>query len=252
MDGGSGPRVSVVVPAFENEPYIRATMESILAQTYPDFELVIADHSSTDGTWEICRSSRDDPGPAASHSGGRRRRAQLEPRDRGGHGELVKLVCGDDLLAPECLAARSRPSTRPRRRGGDGGLGPGHHRRLRPAGRAEHGLGGPLGPGAGSEAIRHSVVAGRTSSESRAACCCDGRLERGRRLARPTRVPDRPGHVLPGAAARRPGARPDRWPPSGSARPNGAWPWLGNRRGRPPRCTGRSPNWRQGCSTGGT
>ena len=53
------PRVSVVIPTFENAHYVRATMESVLAQTYRDFELVVADHSSADRTWDRLQESRD-------------------------------------------------------------------------------------------------------------------------------------------------------------------------------------------------
>ena len=41
------PRVSIVVPSYNNESYIAETVRSVLAQTYDDFEVVIADHSST-------------------------------------------------------------------------------------------------------------------------------------------------------------------------------------------------------------
>ena len=46
------PRVSVVVPTFHNVDFVEATVESILAQTFTDFELLISDHTSSDGTWE--------------------------------------------------------------------------------------------------------------------------------------------------------------------------------------------------------
>ncbi|MER2222664.1 MAG: glycosyltransferase, partial [Rhodococcus sp. (in: high G+C Gram-positive bacteria)] len=47
------PRVSVVVPAYNNADYIAETIDSILNQTYQDFELIISDHSSTDDTVKV-------------------------------------------------------------------------------------------------------------------------------------------------------------------------------------------------------
>ena len=98
-------RVSVVVPSYNNAPHIEATIHSILSQTYDDFELIICDHSSTDGTWEKLQVMGADP------------RLKLMQIPRGGgapanwtfvtdqaSGELIKLVCGDDLLYPTILA----------------------------------------------------------------------------------------------------------------------------------------------------
>src|ERR1700712_927123 len=104
---GNAPRVSVVIPAFENEHYLRATMQSVLSQTYQDFELVVADHTSSDGTWEILQQFADDPRvrllrtPAGGGAERNWNRVTHEAR-----GELVKLVCGDDLLAPGSLAGQ--------------------------------------------------------------------------------------------------------------------------------------------------
>ena len=53
--GTAPPRVSVVVPSYQNEAYIEATIRSVLSQTFTDFELVISDNHSSDGTEEICR-----------------------------------------------------------------------------------------------------------------------------------------------------------------------------------------------------
>jgi glycosyltransferase involved in cell wall biosynthesis len=49
------PRVSIAVPAYNCEKYIAQSLESLLGQTYGDFELVISDNASSDGTEEICR-----------------------------------------------------------------------------------------------------------------------------------------------------------------------------------------------------
>lgn len=49
------PRVSIAVPAYNCERYIAQSLESLLGQTYGDFELVISDNASTDGTEEVCR-----------------------------------------------------------------------------------------------------------------------------------------------------------------------------------------------------
>ena len=49
------PRVSIGVPVYNGERFIRQSVESLLAQTYGDFELVITDNASKDGTEEVCR-----------------------------------------------------------------------------------------------------------------------------------------------------------------------------------------------------
>jgi glycosyltransferase involved in cell wall biosynthesis len=105
MTGNVTPRVSVVVPSYNNASFIRATMDSILGQTFQDFELVVADHSSSDGTWERLQPYGADP------------RVRLLRTEAGGgaprnwdrvtaaaRGELLKLVCGDDIIYPGCLA----------------------------------------------------------------------------------------------------------------------------------------------------
>ena len=55
MNPGS-PRVSIGMPVYNGERYLATAIESILAQTFPDFELIISDNASTDRTEEICRS----------------------------------------------------------------------------------------------------------------------------------------------------------------------------------------------------
>ena len=79
------PRVSVVVPAYNNAEYLAETIDSILAQTFTDFELVIADHSSTDGTLAVAQKY-DDPRIRLLTTRGWRGTGQLESRHRGSVG----------------------------------------------------------------------------------------------------------------------------------------------------------------------
>ena len=55
----STPLVSVLMPVYNGEPYLREAVESILNQTFTDFELLIIDDASTDRSPEIIRSYQD-------------------------------------------------------------------------------------------------------------------------------------------------------------------------------------------------
>ncbi len=100
------PRVSIVIPAFNNARFIRATLESVFAQDYPDYELVIADHSSADDTEAVIREfsehSRLHILPPTSRGGGAQHNWQRVTGQA--KGELLKLVCGDDLIDPSLLS----------------------------------------------------------------------------------------------------------------------------------------------------
>jgi glycosyltransferase involved in cell wall biosynthesis len=49
------PIVSVGVPVYNGEKYLAATLDTLLAQSLEDLEVVISDNASTDRTAEICR-----------------------------------------------------------------------------------------------------------------------------------------------------------------------------------------------------
>ena len=49
------PKVSIGLPVYNGENYLREALDSILSQTFGDFEVVISDNASKDGTEEICR-----------------------------------------------------------------------------------------------------------------------------------------------------------------------------------------------------
>ena len=50
----SNPMISVGMPVYNGERFVEVAIQSILDQTYPDFELIISDNASTDRTAEIC------------------------------------------------------------------------------------------------------------------------------------------------------------------------------------------------------
>lgn len=55
------PLVTIGLPVYNSETYLRQSLESLLAQTYTNFVLIISDNASTDGTADICQSyARDD------------------------------------------------------------------------------------------------------------------------------------------------------------------------------------------------
>lgn len=58
-DAGKSPRASIGLPVYNGENYLEEAIESILAQTFEDFELIISDDASTDTTEEICRAYAD-------------------------------------------------------------------------------------------------------------------------------------------------------------------------------------------------
>ena len=52
----STPRVSIGLPVYNGEQFLKEALDSILAQTFEDFEVIISDNASTDSTKEICQA----------------------------------------------------------------------------------------------------------------------------------------------------------------------------------------------------
>lgn len=56
MDNDSAvPKVSIGMPVYNGEQFLRGALDALLGQTFYDFELIISDNASTDGTENICR-----------------------------------------------------------------------------------------------------------------------------------------------------------------------------------------------------
>jgi glycosyltransferase involved in cell wall biosynthesis len=97
------PRVSVVMPAYQAEQTVGGAIESVLAQTYRDLELVLVDDGSTDATADIAGAHRGPINIVAQRNAG-----VAAARNRGiaeAEGELIAFCDSDDLLFPRHVEA---------------------------------------------------------------------------------------------------------------------------------------------------
>jgi glycosyltransferase involved in cell wall biosynthesis len=99
------PTVSVLVTSYNREAYIGACIESVLCQTFADFELLVVDDCSKDATVDIARDyeKRDHRVRVIRNDGNL---GQFENRNYAAaiaRGELLKFHDSDDLMYPHCL-----------------------------------------------------------------------------------------------------------------------------------------------------
>src|SRR5687768_9182779 len=97
-------RISIIVPSYNQGAYIRETLDSILAQDYPDFEVLVMDGASKDETVDVLRSydapnlqwwSEPDKGVVEAVNKGLARAT----------GEIIGIQSSDDLYLPGALPA---------------------------------------------------------------------------------------------------------------------------------------------------
>ncbi len=99
------PAVSVVIPTYDNAPYLAETIASVLAQDHPDVETIVVDDGSTDGTQDVLASFGD-----RIRSVRQENRGASEARNHGlrlARGEYVVFLDGDDVLLPGKLRAQT-------------------------------------------------------------------------------------------------------------------------------------------------
>jgi glycosyltransferase involved in cell wall biosynthesis len=105
------PSVSVIIPAYNVESYIEQCLDSILAQTLRDFELIVVDDGSTDATADILQryASRDERVSVVQQQNkfaGAARNAGMERA----HGKYLSFIDADDFVEPhffEKMVARA-------------------------------------------------------------------------------------------------------------------------------------------------
>src|SRR5262249_58388550 len=97
------PLVSVCIPTLDAGPYLAASLQSVFDQTFADYEVVVGDDGSTDGTLDELARIADprvrilDPAPRS------RPPANWNRLIAAARGTYVKVLHQDDLLYPTCL-----------------------------------------------------------------------------------------------------------------------------------------------------
>jgi glycosyltransferase involved in cell wall biosynthesis len=102
----SRPRVSIGLPVYNGEKYLAQALDSILGQTYGDFELIISDNCSTDRTPAICRAycAQDSRIRLYRNHQNLGAAPNFNQVFRLSRGEYFKWAAYDDLIAPDFLA----------------------------------------------------------------------------------------------------------------------------------------------------
>ena len=100
-------KVSVIMPAYNSEVYIRESIDSVLAQTFADFELIVVDDGSTDTTAAIVESYTDSRIRLIRQPN----RGVSEARNTGieaARGQYITFLDSDDLYYPDFLKTLHR------------------------------------------------------------------------------------------------------------------------------------------------
>ncbi|MEA5616605.1 glycosyltransferase family 2 protein [Cronbergia sp. UHCC 0137] len=95
-------KISVVIPVYNSEISVAATIESVLSQTYPDLEIIIVNDGSTDQSMAICQQF-DDQRIKIIHQKNRGLAGARNTGIRHATGDFLAFVDSDDLWLPEKL-----------------------------------------------------------------------------------------------------------------------------------------------------
>lgn len=101
------PRVSIIIPCYNAERWLAETLESALAQTWPDKEIILVDDGSTDGSLALAKTfgsrgvnvvAQANAGAAAARNTGLRLAT----------GDYLQFLDADDLMAPDKIERQVR------------------------------------------------------------------------------------------------------------------------------------------------
>ena len=100
------PLVSVIVPNYNHAPYLKRRIDSIINQTFQNFEIILMDDCSTDGSREILDSYKDHPKVSKVMYNNENSGSTFVQWNRGisvAKGEYIWIAESDDVAAPSFL-----------------------------------------------------------------------------------------------------------------------------------------------------
>lgn len=102
-------KISILTAVYNAAPYLEKCLDSVMAQTHGDFQLVCIDDASTDGSWEILRRYAADSRVVLLRN--ESNEGQARARNRGiacADGDIVTMLDSDDWLAADALEIVNR------------------------------------------------------------------------------------------------------------------------------------------------
>ena len=97
------PLVSIVMPVYNTAPFLEEAVNSILNQTFTDFEFIIIDDGSTDGSLELLKTFRDERIILLSNGINRGLVFTLHRGLKAAQGKFIARMDGDDISVPDRL-----------------------------------------------------------------------------------------------------------------------------------------------------
>ena len=98
------PMISVIIPVYKVEKYIDKCIESLVHQTYDNYEIILVDDGSPDNCGAICdQYSKDYPYISVIHQGNSGQAAARNNAVKTAHGEYIAFIDSDDYVEPDYL-----------------------------------------------------------------------------------------------------------------------------------------------------
>lgn len=101
---GKMPEITVIIPVYNNEKYIRRCIDSILAQSYNDYEIILIDDGSQDGSGKICDDFAEElENVSVIHQENKGLASSRKVGVEAAKGRYITFVDSDDYIAPDML-----------------------------------------------------------------------------------------------------------------------------------------------------